>query len=231
MNEKKYYVTSPIYYVNGSPHIGHAYTQVVCDTITRYYRQRSRQIFFLTGTDEHGKKIEKTAIEAGFGEGKEKAFVDSIIPRFTSLWKKLNIEYDHFIRTTESYHKKTVQDILQKIYDKGDIYAEIYKGFYCTPCEMFWSLTQSKDGKCPDCGRKVEPLNEKNYFFKMSKYKHELIEKIEKDEIKVEPNMRKNEVLGFLKGNELHDLCISRPKTRLKWGIELPFDKDFVSYV
>jgi len=228
---KKYYITTPLYYVNAAPHIGHSYTQIACDSITRFYRQRGYDVFFMTGTDEHGEKIEKAAQANGMAEGEEKKFVDSIIPRFKDLWKKLNIKYDYFIRTTDKSHEDTVKDIVNTLHEKGDIYKKVYKGWFCTPCEMFWSDAQAPKGQCPDCKRALEKLDEENYFFKISKYQKKLIKSIEDGEMSINPEMRKNEVLSFLKGNTLQDLCISRPKNRLRWGIEIPFDKKFVTYV
>ena len=228
---KPYYITTPIFYVNAAPHIGHAYTQIACDTLARYLRQRRREVFFMTGTDEHGEKIEKATVAAGFREGEEKKFVDTIIPRFIELWRRLNVKYDRFIRTTDEEHVRTVRQFMGALHKKGDIYKKEYKGWFCTPCEMFWSDSQAPGGVCPDCKRPAEKLDEVNYFFKMSSYGAGLIEAIEKGEFVIRPEMRKNEVLSFLKGNTLQDLCISRPKSRLKWGIELPFDSEYVAYV
>jgi len=229
--KKTVYITTPIYYVNASPHIGHAYTQVACDTIARFLRQDNKQAFFMTGSDEHGEKIEKATVAAGLKKGQEKQFVDTIVKRFTTLWEKLSINYDRFIRTTDKVHEETVGRIFETLHAKGDVYKKIYEGWYCTPCEAFWSNTQAPKGICPDCQRACEKLNEENYFFKMSKYQKQLIECIEKKELVICPEMRRNEVMSFLKGNELQDLCISRPRKRLEWGIPLPFDKDFVAYV
>lgn len=229
--KKVYYITTPLYYVNSSPHIGHSYTQIACDAMTRFLKQRGCDVFFMTGTDEHGEKIEKASLAKGFSEGEEKKFVDSIIPKFKGLWKKLNINYDYFIRTTDKSHEDTVRHIYSLLHKKGDIYKKTYKGWFCTPCEMFWSETQAPDGQCPDCKRPVEKLDEENYFFKISEYQNRLIKSIETEEMIIRPEMRRNEVLSFLKGNKLQDLCISRPKKRLKWGIGLPFDSEFVAYV
>ncbi|MCQ9207042.1 MAG: methionine--tRNA ligase [Omnitrophica bacterium] len=230
VKKEKSYITTPLYYVNAKPHIGHCYTQIICDSVTRFLRQCGHQVFFMTGTDEHGEKIEKAAQEAGFEKGQEKKFVDTIVPHFKELWKKLNIEYDHFIRTTDKTHEDTVRKVLSTLYKKEKIYKKVYRGWFCTPCEMFWTNTHAPCGICPDCKRNLEKLDEENYFFKTSEYKNALIEYIEKPG-SVNPPIRKNEVLSFLKNNELQDLCISRPKTRLSWGIELPFDKGFVTYV
>ncbi|MDD5439109.1 MAG: methionine--tRNA ligase [Candidatus Omnitrophica bacterium] len=228
---KTVYITTPIYYVNSSPHIGHAYTQVACDTLARFLRQIKRDVFFMTGSDEHGEKIEKATVEAGLKKGQEKEFVDGIVRRFTGLWEKLSIRYDRFIRTTDPIHEETVRAILGALYANGDIYKKIYQGWFCTPCEAFWSWTQAEKGICPDCGRPCEKLDEENYFFRMSKYQKQLIECIEKKELVISPAMRSNEVVSFLNGNVLQDLCISRPLKRLAWGIRLPFDDNFVAYV
>jgi len=227
----KYYITTPVYYVNAKPHIGHAYTQIACDSMSRFLRQNGCDVLFMTGTDEHGEKIEKATLAKGMAAGQEKKFVDSIMPHFTKLWEKLDIKYDRFIRTTDDYHEETVRYVLQTLFEKGAVYKGIYKGWFCTPCEMFWSHTQAPDGVCPDCKRALENLDEENYFFKLSEYQNRLIKAIENADIIIKPDMRRNEVLSFLNGNALQDLCISRSKERLKWGIELPFDKNFVSYV
>ncbi|MGB2630778.1 MAG: methionine--tRNA ligase [Candidatus Omnitrophota bacterium] len=226
----KFYITTPIYYVNANPHIGHAYTQIAVDAVARYHKMLGDEVFFLTGTDEHGEKIEEACIKAGFKKGEEKKFVDTIVPNFKKAWEVLNIKYDDFIRTTDKEHEKEVQDFLQKMYDSGDIYPGEYDGWFCTPCETFWTDTQAEEGVCPECKRPVERLKEKNYFFQMSKYQDWLIEYIDRNPSFVMPDFRRNEVLGFLR-EKLNDLCISRPKERLSWGIELPFDKGYVVYV
>jgi len=213
---QKKYVTSPVYYVNASPHIGHAYTQIACDAITRFWRLKGFDAYFLTGTDEHGEKIEEACIKAGFEKGREKDFVDSIVP--------------HFIRTTDTVHEKSVQKVLDIMKEKGDIYKGKYEGWFCTPCETFWADNQVEKKLCPDCKRPLERIEEANYFFKLSKYQKWLISYIEKNKGFIKPVIRRNEVLSFLK-EPLQDLCISRPKSRMSWGIELPFDKDFVTYV
>lgn len=227
---EKFYITTPIYYVNANPHIGHAYTQIICDTLTRFYKMLGREVFFLTGTDEHGEKIEEAALKAGFKQGEEKEFVDTIVNNFKNVWKELGIGYDYFIRTTDEAHKKEVQDFLMKMKEKGDIYQGEYDGWFCTPCETFWTEKQASGGLCPECKRKVDRIKEKNYFFKMGKYQAWLIDYIAENPAFVMPEFRKNEVLGFLK-EDLNDLCISRPKTRSPWGVELPFDEDYVVYV
>ena len=228
---KKLYITTPLYYVNAKPHIGHSYTQVICDAIARFHKQSGNEVFFMTGTDEHGEKIEKATLEAGFSKGDEKKFVDSIVVHFKELWEKLDIKYDHFIRTTDKVHEDTVKKVLSILHEKNKLYKKAYKGYFCTPCETFWSSNQASDGLCPDCKRSLEKLDEENYFFKISEYKKELIEYIKKNPEFIIPEIRRNEVLSFLEKNELQDLCISRPKKRLSWGIELPFDKEFVTYV
>ncbi|MFA5168318.1 MAG: methionine--tRNA ligase [Candidatus Omnitrophota bacterium] len=224
---KTYYLTTPIYYVNGKPHIGHAYTSILCDTFARFHRMLGENVFYITGTDEHGIKVQKAALE----QGKEpKAFVDAIVPEFKELWRVLGIQYDYFIRTTDDDHKTVVRKVLSELEKKGDIYKASYKGWYCTPCESFWTALQLKDGKCPDCNRGVDQIEEENYFFKMSAYQPWLIDYIQKHPDFIQPEYRKNEVLGFLK-EPLEDLCITRPKTRLTWGIEYPGSKDHVVYV
>ena len=228
---KKLYITTPLYYVNSKPHIGHSYTQIACDTVSRFEKMAGHEVFFMTGTDEHGEKIEEAAIASGLKAGEEKKFVDSIVPVFKDLWIKLNIKYDYFIRTTDPEHEKCVKAVMDKLYKDGLIYKKAYKGWFCTPCETFWSETQVlQDGLCPDCKRPCEKLDETNYFFKTSQYQKWLIEHINSNPGFIRPDFRRNEVLGFLK-EELHDLCISRPKSRMAWGIEIPFDKDFVTYV
>ena len=226
---ERFFVTTPIYYVNDVPHIGHAYTTVAADILSRYNRLMGREVFFLTGTDEHGQKVEKAAREKG---RTPKGHADLMVENFKNLWKRLNISNDGFIRTTDNEHKKVVQELLQRLYDKGEIAKRRYSGWYCTPDERFWTEKEVIDGKCPDCGRPVEHIEEDNYFFLMSKYQERLINYIEKDNPSyILPETRKNEVLGFLKNNTLGDLCISRPKQRLSWGIPLPFDENFVTYV
>ncbi len=227
----KFYVTTPIYYVNAKPHIGHSYTEIACDTVARFLRQTGTDVFFMTGTDEHGEKIEKATIDAGYKEGEEQKFVDSIVPVFKDLWVKLGIEYDRFVRTTDKQHIACVQAVLRKLYESGKIYKKVYKGWFCTPCETFWSESQAVDGICPDCKRPLEKLDEANYFFKISEYQKWLIDYIDTHPDFIKPELRRNEVLGFLKTEELHDLCITRPKSRMVWGVETPFDTEYVTYV
>lgn len=224
----KFYITTPIYYVNDVPHIGHAYTTIAADTLARYHRLKGDAVFFLTGTDEHGQKVEKAAIERSLTP---KAHADSMTTNFQRLWKKLDITNDAFIRTTDTAHVAVVQELLQRLHDKGEIERRTYEGWYCTPDERFWTEKEIVEGKCPDCGRPVDRISEDNYFFLMSKYQTSLIKHIEDNPDYIRPESRRNEVLGFLKSQTLGDLCISRPKARLSWGIELPFDRDFVTYV
>lgn len=225
---KRFYVTTPIYYVNDIPHIGHAYTTVAADILARYNRLIGNEVFFLTGTDEHGQKVEKAAQDKG-RTPKDQA--DLMVENFKALWKKLNISNDAFIRTTDTEHVKTVQGLLQMLRDRGEIEKRSYAGWYCTPDERFWTEKDLVNGNCPDCGRPVEQIHEENYFFLMSKYQERLIKHIDDDSDYILPETRRNEVLGFLKHNTLGDLCISRPKQRLAWGIPLPFDENFVTYV
>ncbi len=225
---KRFYVTTPIYYVNDVPHIGHAYTTIAADILARYHRLIGYDVFFLTGTDEHGQKVEKAAAEKGRSP---KEHADLLVENFKAIWQRLNITNDAFIRTTDVNHMKTVQGILQMLWDKGEIEKRSYAGWYCTPDERFWTEKDLITGNCPDCGRPVEQIREENYFFLMSKYQGPLISYIEKNPTYLLPETRRNEVLGFLKNNVLGDLCISRPKQRLAWGISLPFDEAFVTYV
>ena len=226
-HNKKFYITTPIYYVNDIPHIGHAYTTVAADVMARYKRLCGYQVFFLTGTDEHGQKVQQAAEKRGVAPQKH---ADELHISFKNLWEKLNISNDDFIRTTEERHKRAVQKALQILFDKGDIYKASYEGWYCLSDERFWMEKDLKDGNCPDCGRKVEYIKEWNYFFRMGKYQDWLIQYIKDNPRFIMPESRRNEVLGFL-GRPLGDLCISRPKERLSWGIPLPFDENYVTYV
>jgi len=224
---KPYYLTTPLYYVNAKPHIGHAYTNILCDTFARWHRFRGEKVHFLTGTDEHGTKIEKAAR----AEKKEpKAYVDAMVPEFKSLWTLLGIQYDDFIRTTEDRHKKVVANILRDLENRKEIYKAEYKGWYCTPCESFWTQLQLAEGKCPDCKRDVQELSESNYFFKMSQYQNWLIDYIKNNPGFIQPEIRRNEILGFLR-EPLEDLCITRPRARLGWGIDYPSSPEHVVYV
>lgn len=223
-----FYITTPIYYVNDVPHIGHAYTTVAADVLARYWRLRGREVFFLTGLDEHGQKVQQAAAKA---EIDPQTHCDKLAPRFQELWKRLSISNDAFIRTTDTPHKSVVQRYLQELFDKLLIYQDSYTGWYCTFDERFWTEKDVENGLCPDCKRPVERISEHNYFFKMGRYQDRLIEHIEQHPNFIRPEARRNEVLGFLTTQKLGDLSISRPKSRLSWGIELPFDKDYVTYV
>jgi methionyl-tRNA synthetase len=224
---KSFYITTPIYYVNASPHIGHAYTTIVADVLARYHRMIGDNTFFVTGTDEHGDKIAEVAQKAGITP---KEYADRISGQFRNLWPELSVTNDYFIRTTDTNHIETVRYILQKVYDSGDIYFGAYEGFYCVGCERFYMEKELVDGKCPDHQTKPEHRKESNYFFRMSKYQDWLINHIKENPDFIRPERYKNEVLAFLR-EPLEDLCISRPKSRLEWGITLPFDENYVTYV
>jgi methionyl-tRNA synthetase len=227
-DQHTFYITTPIYYVNDVPHIGHAYTTIAADVLARYWRLRGRDVFFLTGLDEHGQKVQQAAAKAGI---EPQAYCDRLAPQFDALWKRLNVTNDAFIRTTEPPHKEIVQRYLQELFHKQLIYQDSYTGWYCTFDERFWTEKDVADGLCPDCKRPVERLSERNYFFKMGQYQDRLIEYIKTHPSFIRPETRRNEVLGFLETQKLGDLSISRPKSRLSWGIELPFDRDYVTYV
>ncbi len=227
MSKKQFYITTPLYYVNAKPHIGHAYTNILCDTFARFHRLLGQDVFFMTGTDEHGSKIAKVARE----QGKEpQLYVDEIVPHFKALWQSLGIEYDYFIRTTDASHKAIVQDVLRDLEKRGEIYKAKYTGWYSIKSETFYAESELVNGRCPDTGGEVQKIEEENYFFKLSRYQDWLIEYIQKHPDFILPVMRANEVLGFLK-QPLQDLCITRPKERLSWGIEYPGSKDHVIYV
>lgn len=225
MEKQTFYITTPIYYPSDRLHIGHAYCTTVADAIARYKRLAGFDVFFLTGSDEHGQKIQRKAQEE---QVTPIAYVDKIVASFQNLWQKLHISHDDFIRTTEKRHREVVQAIFQKIYDQGDIYKASYEGWYCTPCETFWLERQLEDGKCPDCGRPVELLGEESYFFRMSKYQDRLLQFIEENPDFIQPTSRRNEMINFIKGG-LEDLCVSR--TTFDWGIPVPFDPKHVVYV
>ncbi|MBW2221693.1 MAG: class I tRNA ligase family protein, partial [Deltaproteobacteria bacterium] len=225
--ENTFYVTTPIYYVNDIPHIGHAYTTIAADVLARYHRLTGSNVFFLTGIDEHGQKVQEAARERNISPQEH---CDEMVVRFQDLWKKFNISNDAFIRTTEERHKTVVQEILIYLYKKGEIYKTSYEGWYCVPDERFWTEKDLVEGCCPECGRTVQQIKESNYFFRMSNYQKWLINYIEKHESFVLPQTRRNEILGFLR-QPLEDLCISRPRKRLSWGIPIPFDSDYVTYV
>ncbi|MBW1721686.1 MAG: methionine--tRNA ligase [Deltaproteobacteria bacterium] len=224
---EKFYVTTPIYYVNAEPHLGHAYTTIVADVMARFHRLAGRETFFLTGTDEHGDKIVKAAQGAGQSP---KEYVDRISSLFRGLWPKLKISNDAFIRTTDPNHQEVVRMILSRVQEKGDIYFSEYEGLYCFGCERFYTERELVDGKCPDHQTEPTVIKESNYFFRMSRYQDWLIDHIKKNPEFIRPERYRNEVLSFLK-DPLEDLCISRPKSRLDWGITLPFDENYVTYV
>lgn len=224
--KEKYYLTTPIYYPSDNLHIGHTYTTVAADSIKRYKELQGYDVLFVTGTDEHGQKIQQKANENGM---KPKEYVDGIVKDIKELWKTLDISYDTFIRTTDEYHEKAVQNIFNKLYEQGDIYKSLYEGLYCTPCESFWTEAQLVDGKCPDCGREVHKTKEEAYFFKLSKYSDDLIKLFEENPEFLQPASRRNEMMNnFLKAG-LEDLCVSR--TTFDWGIKVPFDDEHVVYV
>ena len=224
---KSFFISTPIYYVNARPHLGHGYTTIVADSVSRFHRLKGDMTYFLTGTDEHGDKIVQAA-EAG-GRTPE-VYADAISQLFRDLWPDLEIANDDFIRTTEERHKQCVQEVLQRVFDNGDIYFDEYGGHYCYGCERFYTEKELVDGKCPDHQTAPAFIKEKNYFFRMSKYLEPLRRHIEEYPEFIQPEGYRNEILAMLR-EDLGDLCISRPKTRLTWGIELPFDRDFVTYV
>ena len=226
MNNEKYYITTAIAYTSGKPHIGNSYEIVLADCIARFKRKQGYDVFFQTGTDEHGQKIELKAEEAGISP---KQFVDNVAGEIKSICDCLNVSYDKFIRTTDADHEKQVQKMFKKFYDQGDIYKGSYEGLYCTPCESFWTQAQLVDGKCPDCGREVKPAKEEAYFFKMSKYADRLIEYINTHPEFIQPVSRKNEMMNNFLWPGLQDLCVSR--TSFKWGIPVDFDDKHVVYV
>lgn len=222
---KTFYITTPIYYPSDNLHIGHAYTTVAADAFARYKRLTGYDVWFLTGSDEHGQKIERSARAKGESP---KEYVDKVVDGFKYLWKKLMISYDDFIRTTDDRHKQTVQTVFQKLYDQQDIYKHTYKGWYCTPCEAMWTEGRLKDGNCPDCGRSVEIIEEESYFFRISKYADRLLKYIEDNPGFIQPVSRKNEMVSFIRSG-LEDLCVSR--TSFDWGIPVPYDPLHVIYV
>ena len=226
MENKKFYITTPIYYPSANFHIGHCYTTIIADAIARYKRLDGYDTYFLTGSDEHGQKIQKKAEEAGVSP---QEYVDKIVDNAKDLWKELGISYDQFIRTTDKNHKKIVQKIFTKLYEQGDIYKGEYKGLYCTPCESFWTESQLNEGKCPDCGRDVHEVTEEAYFFKLSKYQKRLEEHIEEHPEFIQPVSRKNEMINNFIKPGLEDLCVSR--TSFTWGVPVEFDKGHVVYV
>lgn len=225
MNNNKFYITTPIYFPSAKLHIGHTYTTVAADTIARYKRLRGFDVMFLTGTDEHGQKIETIATQAGMDP---KQYVDQIVDSIKELWSIMNISYDRFIRTTDDYHIKSVQKIFQTLYDKGQIYKGIYSGKYCSPCEAFWTENQLVNNKCPDCGREVSNATEEAYFFKLSQYADKLLDLYKEHPDFIQPASRMNEMINFIQSG-LEDLCVSR--SSFKWGITVPFDTNHVIYV
>ena len=225
MKKPTYYITTPIYYPSGHWHLGHTYTTVACDAAARFKRMSGFDVFYLTGTDEHGQKIEKRAAESGTSP---KAFVDGLVTEIKQLWEKLGITYDKFIRTTDGYHVKAVQKIFKKLYEQGYIYKSKYKGKYCTPCEAFWTSSQLVDGKCPDCGREVSDAEEESYFFRLSKYA-DRVRKLLTETDFLQPASRVNEMVGNFIDKGLSDLCVSR--TSFKWGIPVDFDEGHIVYV
>jgi len=227
MADKRFYITTPIYYVNDRPHIGHAYTTILADVLARYHRLIGVPTHFLTGADEHGQKVQRAAEKTGITPQEQ---ADTTVVRFQELWQRLEITHDDFIRTTEPRHKEVVQEILQDLYDRDEIYRAEYDGWYCVGDERFFTEKDLVDGNCPECGRPVDKIKEANYFFRMGRRQQWLIRYIEEHPSFIQPDFRRNETLGFLR-KPLNDLCISRPKSRLSWGIELPFDSGFVTYV
>jgi len=228
VQENKFYITTPIYYADSNLHIGHAYTTVAADALARYHRLRGDDTFYLTGTDEHGQKVQQAAQESGVAP---KEFVDRQVARIKQLWQKLRIDYDYFIRTTDPEHEKVVQDIFAELHERGDIYPSAYEGWYCTPCESFWLESKLEGGNsCPDCGRPVQWVEEKAYFFRLSKYAGPLLEHIDRNPGFIQPDSRRNEVTSFIRSG-LEDLCVSRSRESLQWGIPVPFDPSHVIYV
>lgn len=226
MSKKTYYITTPIYYSSGSFHLGHCYTTVICDAIARFKRMDGFDVFYLTGTDEHGQKVQQKAEAAGVTP---KAYVDRLYEQIVELWKVLDISYDKFIRTTDGYHEATVQKVYEKLLESGDIYKSEYEGWYCTPCESFWTESQLVNGKCPDCGREVKLQKEESYFFRLSKYQDRLIKFYEDNPEFISPKSRMNEMINNFVKPGLKDLCVSR--TTFDWGVKLPFDEKHVAYV
>ncbi len=226
MDKNTFFITTPIYYPSGNWHIGHCYTTVVCDAIARFNRMLKKDVFFLTGTDEHGQKIEKKAQEKGLTPIE---FINPLVNGLKDIWKELDVSYDKFIRTTDDYHVKGVQNIFKKLYDKGEIYKSEYEGWYCTPCESFWTESQLKDGKCPDCGRPVQKGKEESYFFRLSKYADRILKLYEENPEFLQPKSRVNEMVNNFIKPGLQDLCVSR--TTIKWGIPVTFDDKHTVYV
>jgi methionyl-tRNA synthetase len=225
LKKGKFYITTPIYYPSGNLHIGHAYTSVAADAMARFKKMTGFDTWFLTGSDEHGQKIERAAAAGG---EQPQAYVDKIVANFKRLWQRLEVEYDDFIRTTEPRHQRVVTRFFQRLYDQGDIYKASYEGWYCSPCEAFWAESRLSEGNCPDCGRPVELLQEESYFFKISKYAGRLLQHIEEHPDFIQPVARRNEMVSFIKSG-LEDLCVTR--TTFHWGIPVPFEPGHVIYV
>lgn len=226
MENKKYYITTPIYYPSGNWHIGHCYTTVICDALARFHKMLGEDVFFLTGTDEHGQKIEKEAKKRGVTPLQ---FIDPLVAELKDMWRLLDISYDRFIRTTDKDHEDCVKKIYQKLYDSGDIYKAEYSGYYCTPCESMWTEAQLVGGKCPDCGREVTLQKEESYFFRLSKYAPKILKLYKDNPEFLQPKSRVNEMVNNFLEAGLQDLCVSR--TTVKWGVQLPFDKNHYAYV
>ena len=223
-----FYVTTPIYYINAEPHLGHTYTTVIADTLARYHRARGDTTFMLTGTDEHGEKIVEAAMAAGMSP---QAYADRVSRIFRETWDACGFQYDHFVRTTDADHVAVVQECLERVHAQGDIYFSRYGGLYCKGCERFYTDKELVDGTCPDHHTTPDFIEEENYFFRMTKYQERLVAHLEAHPDTITPDRYRNEVLAMLRSGELSDLCISRPKQRLAWGIELPFDRNYVTYV
>ncbi len=225
MSKNRFYITTPIYYPSDKLHIGHAYTTTVADSLARWHKFLGKDVYFLTGSDEHGQKIQRIAEQQGVTP---KQYVDKIVATFDQLWKRMNIDYDGFVRTTDAKHQRAVQEVFNRINAKGDIYKNVYKGWYCTPCETFWVENRLEDGNCPDCQRPVELVEEESYFFKLSKYQDRLLDHIAAHPEFIQPESRRNEMVNFIKSG-LEDLCVSR--TTFDWGIPVPTDDKHVIYV
>ena len=223
----RFYITTPLYYINARPHLGHAYTTIAADVLARWHRLKGDEVRFLTGTDEHGQKVLRAALAQGLSPLEH---ADKLVPPFKDLWARLKITHDDFIRTTEARHTSVVQAVLQHLYDRGEIYADDYEGWYSTAAERFWTEKDLVDGRCPDTGQEVEWITERNYFFKMSKYGDQLADWIDQHPDFLRPDSRRSEVLGYLRSG-VGDLCITRPRSRMSWGVSIPFDDDYVTYV
>ncbi|MDU1832040.1 MAG: methionine--tRNA ligase, partial [Finegoldia magna] len=226
--KKSYYITTPIYYPSSNLHLGHTYTTIIADTLKKFKKIQGYDVFLTTGTDEHGQKLYEKAKEKNMGDNPLN-YIDPIVQSAKDLWKKLDIDIDSFVRSTDKAHEKNVQEIFQKLYDKGDIYKSTYKGHYCVDCEAFWTESQLKDGKCPDCGRDVHYHEEESYFFRLSKYKDRILELYKDNPDFLKPESRKNEMVNNFLSGELEDLSVSR--TSFDWGVKVPFDDKHIIYV